>query len=372
MQKKVIAVAVAAALAAPLAMADTAVTISGLIKMGLEQYDQKNRAGYSSETRVSDQSSRMIFNVKEDLGGGMNSFVQIDMRVAPDLGTLGATGNTYVGVGGGWGRVWLGRHDLHYTESAAIEGAVGLSAPLQAFSSLGPMNQVTGAAVQLAGGTRTPNVIAYESPDFNGFNGRLAYSTNYSVVAANEGSGVANGSKDGAWNLALRYAAGPLKAGYSYWAAKVEGTTDFNGVMGDERGDTLYGGYAFGPVKVGLAWNKSKTKLAANAPYTTRSAWMLPVSWQGGPHVVEAVYTRLGNRSGGVAGQVNNDTSANMWRLSYQYYLSKRTAVGVHYSHLDNKANAAYNFFSNAANGSTASVAGSDPRQLYFGVGHAF
>ncbi len=364
MQMKHLAVAVAAALAAGAASADTAVAISGKIKTGFEQYKLDNVAGgFGNENRVTDQSSRLIFKVNEDLGGGLRAFTQIDMRLTTDLGALGASGNTHVGLGGNWGKVYLGRQDLHYG-SGPLEKATSLSDSRQAEVGNGPFSQMNGATIAL--GSRTPNVIVYDSPNFSGVSGRIAYSTNW---AGNEGSGVADQSKDGAWNLALDYAVGPLKAGYSYWNAKAEGTTD----VGDQRGDKLYGSYSFGSVTVGLGWDRSQLRLGAAAPMTKRTAMMLPLTWTGGAHTAAIVYARMGNQSGGAAGQINNDTSANLWRLSYQYALSKRTAVGVHYTRLDNKTNAAYNLFGvGGATGATAATAGQDVRQLYFGIGHSF
>ena len=76
MNKKLLAVAVAGALAAPgLAMAQSSVTISGILKGSFDNFGISNaatsRTGNLSEMRVSDHSSRIIFNVTVDLGGGM-------------------------------------------------------------------------------------------------------------------------------------------------------------------------------------------------------------------------------------------------------------------------------------------------------------
>lgn len=201
MQKKLIAAAIASALAAPVAMAASTVTIGGLVKMGVEQYKITNptaanaaAGGYNNEFRVSDQSSRIIFRVNEDLGGGMNAFVQLDARFGPDLGGASvqtwANGNTHLGIGGPWGKVYLGRQDLHYGQGP-LENATALTGSLQSFIGPGPMSQMNGT--QIAIGSRTPNTIVYDSPDLSGFSGRVAYSSNW---AGNEGTGLANGSKD--------------------------------------------------------------------------------------------------------------------------------------------------------------------------------
>src|SRR4029079_15511596 len=90
MNKKLLAVAVAGALSAPVvAQAQSSVTISGNIKMSLQQYKISNasaaRAGAStSQSLIHDDSSRIIFNMTEDLGGGLQAIAQIDWRVVPD------------------------------------------------------------------------------------------------------------------------------------------------------------------------------------------------------------------------------------------------------------------------------------------------
>ena len=99
MQKKLIAAAVAGLIAVP-ALAQTNVTISGRAVAGWESYRLSDcTTGFScrSESRVSDQSSRIIFNVNEDLGGGLKAWAQMDMRYANDLGGIGMTGNTGLG-----------------------------------------------------------------------------------------------------------------------------------------------------------------------------------------------------------------------------------------------------------------------------------
>src|SRR5690349_8186352 len=98
MQKILLAIAVAGALAAPVAArAQSSVTISGVFKVGVDQDKVSNpgaaRAGLNtSEIRVTDNSSRIIFGMTEDIGGGTAGIAQIDMRAGLDTGTLSAAG----------------------------------------------------------------------------------------------------------------------------------------------------------------------------------------------------------------------------------------------------------------------------------------
>ena len=87
MNKKLIAVAVAGVFAAPAAFAQSSVTISGQIKGGFESLKLNSGAlsrGNASQTGVVDDSSALVFSVREDLGGDLAAVVRLDIRVKPD------------------------------------------------------------------------------------------------------------------------------------------------------------------------------------------------------------------------------------------------------------------------------------------------
>jgi len=101
MQKKLIAAAVAGALATPVAIADVAV--SGSIRTGVEYT--------GSEWVVADNFSRLRFKASSDLGNGQSAYMGYEFRVNSAQGTI-VTGNTqrlsYVGIKGDWGSLSLG------------------------------------------------------------------------------------------------------------------------------------------------------------------------------------------------------------------------------------------------------------------------
>lgn len=379
MQKKIIALAVAGLMSGA-AFAQTNVTISGLMRMSVEQYKLNSVVAgsqASAENRVSDQSSMLVFSGKEDLGGGMYAGFVLDSRVGSDVtgvsAATGQTGNTLVSgnsnmhLGGNWGRVSVGRQDLHY--GSAIESYKAYT--LQNILSNGIFAQM-GTGASIANATRTPNVIMYDSPNMSGFSGRLAVSTSWNAAAAapgaNEGTGkslvgVSDPGKGSATNLALNYANGPIKAGYSYWRATVEGGK--TAAAADQRGDTLQFGYTFPMgLAIGLGWNKSKQDFTTGE--ISRTAWVLPVSYTFGANQVAFTYAKAGNTS------TIADSGASAYTLAYGYSLSKRTNIGVSYSKMDNKTGASYDLFGLAANGATGTAAGEDSSQFAVNMNHSF
>lgn len=373
MQKKLIALAVAGLVSGG-AFAQSNVTISGLVRMSVEQYKAgTNTAGTNQSynyNAVSDQSSMLVISAKEDLGGGMYAGFQLDNRFAPDMaGSTLAGGNSNLNIGGTWGKLAMGRQDLHY--GSAIESYKAYT--LQNILGNGLFTQVNGNAVAI--GSRTPNAVWYDSPNMSGFSARIAMST---AFRGTEGTGVravgaADPSKGSATNLALNYANGPIVAGYSYWTATTEGGGNVALATADQRGDTLQFGYTLPMgLKLGLAWNKSTLKTQTGD--TARTAWLLPISYAFGASQVAFTYAKANNSTGSFLAS-NDATGASAYTLAFGHSLSKRTNVGVSYTKLDNKAAGTYDLFGLAVNGAPASAvngAGSDQTQFAVNVNHSF
>jgi predicted porin len=416
MNKKIAAVAVAGLFAAPaVALAQSSVTISGQLKAGYETLKLNDFSGLrtGAETNKSqyglvDDSSRIIFNIREDLGGGLAAIGQLDMRVKPDDVQGGATttgtgtpiaGNSHLGLQSkSWGRIFFGRQDLHYfNTSGNISGKNSLRADSISLLSYGG----TGLTA-IAGGTRTQNVVHYTTPNWGGFTGIIAYSSNPTTTDGDmvAGAGTLNDNRKGrAWNLNPNYAAANWQVGYSYWNSKPDGGTTVPAAVpagtiaglaalttmlgtANQQAHRLYGHYEFGfGLKVGLAWDSSKLKVETNLPafstnstVSKRTAWSIPFQYSFmGKHQITGHFTKA-NKDTKIDDIGIGNTGANMWALGYSYDLSKRTSLGVTYSRINNKANASYNFFTSAALGlgQGGLLPGEDPRMFGTTIRHAF
>ena len=189
MKKTLIALAAVAATSA--AFAQSSVTLSGKVNIGL----QKTGSAKTALAGGADGSdSRLIFAGTEDLGGGLKARFHLEHGFKPDTGELDNATNkmfqrqAYMAVGGGFGEVRLGRQ---YT--------------LGFFGSIGNMpstytDPMLGAGLGFNGmGSRNDDQIQYWSPRMGGVQAR---------VSTQLTGDVANATTE----MAVNYAAGPLAA----------------------------------------------------------------------------------------------------------------------------------------------------------------
>jgi len=422
MQKKIIALAVAGLVSGG-AFAQANVTVSGNIGVSYDSYALSGATAARNTYRqnmIADQSSAIILKGEENLGNGLTAWFQIDSRLTMDRGNGGVNnwssglqtsglgnGNTAIGVKGSFGTIGFGRWDIHYDALAPIGDVVTAGALASRIGYFGVMAQVNGA--QIALGTRSSNVMFYDTPTWNGLRGRIGFSTN---PASGEGEAdltLAGGGGDpgngNAYQLKLNYDNGPISAVWSYFNYKVEGRGDYvaaawtlpaTGGIGsapanvvgtpdprDQVSNRLGASYTLPMgLKFGLGWDRSTIKrntaaaavaatgaAAINAGDMTRTAWMLPISYTTGNHTMGFTYAKAGNTS-----NVVGSTDAKEYMVHYGYNFSKRTGVGVQYVNLKNTTAGAYSVHgaSNANTGYTGPRAGEDTTLLSVNVRHFF
>jgi predicted porin len=111
MNKKLLAMAVAGVMAAPMA-AQADVTVYGKFKMGVSSVDDGSG---NSGLAVTTDASRLGVKGSNDLGDGMEAIYQLETEVFPDASGAATFGrNTFVGIKAGWGKVRLGKFDTAY------------------------------------------------------------------------------------------------------------------------------------------------------------------------------------------------------------------------------------------------------------------
>jgi predicted porin len=362
MNKKLVAVAVAGVLGAPLAAhAQTAnVTLYGRLNIDYELITGKQADGSNPNvSRVSGNSSRFGVRGTESLGGGLNAIFQLESGVNNDTG--GVTGSngtgtfgsreTFVGLQGSWGKFTMGKFLTPMDDMHPIFGNV----PTYTTSILsttdlwaqGTQSKDTGSF-----DARLGNSLRYDSPSWNGltFAGQVSLRDSSGFA----GGGVLGGGNNGdhtqelrhayVWSTNVVYNNGPVQIGGAYEQnIKVRGP-DLN-----DYDFTLTGAYNFGIIRPALVYERIRYETPTGD--LKRDLYGVSLTAPLGPGVVYAFWGKAndgkgsaapGTRVGGLA--IGDDTGSQQWEISYTYPLSKRTQVYTGYVKLQNEANASYTF----------------------------
>ncbi len=121
MKKNVIALAVAAAMVAPAAMAE--VKVSGQLQAEVVNWGGDVPTGLTmndaQEAAVADKGNfgALNFSASEDLGNGMKALAKIGMNVNAPSGTSNGNRDAYIGLSGNFGTVLLGTMSTPYKMS---------------------------------------------------------------------------------------------------------------------------------------------------------------------------------------------------------------------------------------------------------------
>ena len=289
MQKKIIALAVAAA-ASSAAFAQTNVTVYGIADLGqafVKSSGAPNGAANQSTVgRLDNNSSYLGFKGTEDLGNGLKALFQFEVGYNADSGNsstqssgFGAGRDSFVGLTGGFGTVVAGNltHPIR---------AFGAKADLMpAGAGLGTAFSLTGKIAGNATGAddRAANAIAYVSPTFSGFSGTVAYVNGEKQPAGS------NTAEHTAYQVAAQYDNGPLFVGAGYH--KVNNAAGVS--TDDARIYRLVGVYTL-PTATKLTALYDNTKADNNGGYDKRTAWSLGAAQSFGKNTVGLQYAKAG------------------------------------------------------------------------------
>lgn len=155
-----------------------------------------------SALNISSNSSYLGFRANYDFNEHLRGIAQIEGDVNFDGEGDNAiySRNTFLGLGGAWGEVKIGRMD---TPLKVLRSRVDLFG-----------NQVGDARNVMAGSfdKRFKRSILYTSPTFYGLTADLHYSTE----TEEESGGAVDGNDNDAWSASLTYRQGPLYAAVAY------------------------------------------------------------------------------------------------------------------------------------------------------------
>ena len=363
MNKLSTALAVGLLAASSALFAQTAVTLGGQIKLGMDHISLNSRSAERSAARLTNNTSFWYLDGKEDLGGGKSAYYRLEWDFAADTGAFGAGRNFFVGLGDArLGRLQLGRQSVYFSHhwfQGDYHGA--FDAAPNAANSLNVLGTVNGA--YFAGGFLN-NTIRYQAPSIGGFSGMASYTFDAESAETR---------RNKTWYISPTYTKGPLRVGYYHLSRRSQGSMPGQTVGSlDQDADRFAFSYLQSGFRFGLLVDRNKVTDRASGTSQHRWAYAIPLTYGMGPHLLSATWGQaLSTR---INGSKLASSGAKMLSLSYQYSLSKRTALDLSVIELRNQKNGRYNFWNGGMGGLqlAASDAGGKSRMIYAGMKHTF
>ena len=337
MQKKIIALAIAALVSAP-AFADNAnVTIYGKAYLDIESVSN-DKSTLSGATRVQTNASRLGFKGKEDLGDGLSGIYQYEVQLDADgnaaNGAGNGTRNTGAGLEGGFGTIIFGNWD---TPFKVAHNKVELFDNTTVFSAINLIGRAGGAAGANYN-TRQANDLQYWSPSLGGVKVNVSYSPDEGTAT---GTAATQGKNTNRESLSATYDVDGIFVALGYEVrpdASVATTTD-NAVR-------LVARYDIGDFWLGATYENILVNTSTSANYSQNNTELVG-QYKLGTSKIALSYAVAGATS-------TASTGANQVSLRYGYDLSKRTELFAAYTALKNDTAGAYGFSAGTTFGTNA------------------
>ena len=289
-------------------------TVYGVADIGYNYAtsDDNKFSGIQDGGDVGLQGNRIGFRGEEALGNGLKAVFTVEFGYNIKEGQGAGFNNkrqSFVGLSGGFGTVTAGRQ---YAPSGA--GYLGATSS-NGISSVNISNYFIGQfrTLQHGGGSRWDNSVAYDSPNWSGFQFRAIYG-----FGDNVRDSVGDANTDGSrFGLGVRYTNGPVYLMGIYQAVLKNDAAQVNTVGdGTNKAWAFGGSYDFKVVKLFANYIREKDDYWAFD--LKKTFWSLgvsaPVSAAG---VVQAEYARYKTDV--------DETRSHGLSVGYVHSLSKRT-----------------------------------------------
>lgn len=382
MQKKLIAIAVAALLAPAAAMADTGnINIYGRLNVSLDS--QTGVTGQTSGLAVNTNSSRFGVKGTEDLGDGYKAIFQIESNVNLTGTGRGGNGNTVAntvtnaqnfGVFGGQIRdTWLGLATPMGTLQAGrlpMENHWAYDTNLFA-DQIGDL-LIFSCPAPCSG--RSNGEILYTMPNLSGFTANVQlYPTSSVNPTAGVGTPGPAAATSHSWGLEMNYAVLGIKLNFNYLNRNTGFNVEYRPVVLSAIYEDSWG-------LVNAQYMRDKRNNAAYQQ-AERTIFSLGGKYNVMPNgAIKATYSRANDVTGdAVAGTavngltINPNSGANMFVFGFDYSLSKRTMVQLAYARTKNDGNANFGINGGGHNNQIVTPTNGDsPRAFGVNVAHNF
>nr|VFK26470.1 MAG: Outer membrane protein (porin) [Candidatus Kentron sp. MB]VFK74574.1 MAG: Outer membrane protein (porin) [Candidatus Kentron sp. MB] len=365
MQKKLLSLAIAGALALPgAAMADLKnVDVYGKFHASWDMVD--NESDFDDNTGAF-RNARLGFKGSEKLNNSFKAIWQIETDLDTNSGQdkLGLR-NTFIGLQGDkWGTFAFGKHDTPYKMATAkLDIFSDTIADYNNIIGVHVINSATGAT-GADFNTRASQAVMYNTPNFGGFEGAIAR-----ISAPNDEA--ATKDDQAAWSAMAKYDKGPLFASLAYelYRGGAHPTSATSTITNEVGAWKLGFGYELGESKASFVYEDIEQN-GANNNAGSRSAFNINFAHDFGANTVKVAYARANDSDA-----VGSNDGADNWSLGLDHNFSKRTKIYGIYTRMGNDSGANYGLYGAQADGGTyytGASAGKDVSAFSFGIIHDF
>ncbi|WP_148714926.1 porin [Chitinolyticbacter meiyuanensis] len=318
--KKLIALALASAFAAPLVFAD--VTIGGSARSALDYVDYSGTSNKDSQFRIADQSSRIFFKIEDKLDNGASVLVHLESRFNIGVGSSDTTWgsrNTFIGYKSDLGLLAFGKRDNAY-KLASADYLQALEAVFNDDASYYGKDQILRRL-----GDRQPQIIAYDSPSWGGFKVKASYNLDPDQTDGLDASTAA---------VTGSYSNDTFSIGGAYALADDQSKLGTKAANASNTGWQVGGTVKLGDGSISAVWER--VNFDNGTTDADQDSYALAGTYKFGKFTVQGAYL--------VADELDNvaDSGAQQFTLGGQYSLSKQSRVYLTYTKVDNDSNAKF------------------------------
>jgi predicted porin len=359
MNKQLIAVGIAVALAVPLVVqAGVEVYGDARVSVDFNNNNDTTPGNENSKASVSSNASRIGFKGDEDLGNGMSAMWQFEQGVDFDTGNWsGDQRPTFVGIGGGFGTVMAGRFDTPYM-SATDKYDIFIDTKADYNAIMGAANSSTAIF-----DSRVSNTVVYATPDLGGFKGAAAYILSDATGVDTSGNPIGDNlpiakssAKKDAFSLSGNYDNGPLSLAAAY---QILNKANADGK--DIKGWKVGGSYTIMDA-TSLALIYENIDLGGTTK--DRNAFYVNLAHKLGNTTLKLAFASA-DKCGGTT---CDKTGATQISAGVSQSMTRNTELYALYTQVSNDNRASYGLAYGPAN----AVTGKDESVFSFGVNHKF
>ena len=331
MKKSLIALAALAAVTA--ASAQSSVTVSGALILGVGTTELGSA---TSDMQIVRSTGNIGFSGTEDLGGGLkagfNFQTTFGQAAATDKTVSVAGQRTLLGdrqahltLSGGFGTVLVGKSanavksmgGIYDVSGLPLINGLGTGDSAGSFSTAGNIEVAAGDTnARIIYGDAFSNQLTYSSPSINGFSISVGMTP---VQTVSTGVGDDSVGKD-SYSYSLSYSNGPLNVGVNL--------SDVQGGTAPYQLTTVAANYDLGVAKIGVAQQSVRLDSGTNPGNATAITASIPLG-------AGAIGVGYGRRLASTSSSTSFGDDVKHTFVGYKHNLSKRTAISAIMSNID-------------------------------------